>query len=262
LQTSESSLTTILIIGTLVVVVLIVFLFLFVIIYQRRMIRNQEEKRNLQIDKQNDLLRTILETQESERQRLAEDLHDSVGQVLSAVKLNLHRLNKTCAADEQAVPLLSSTRNLIDECIQEIRSIIQNVRPPLLTDFGLAEALSDFSKKMQENTGIGVSFQHQTEQSRFTPEIEITLYRIVQELFSNSIKHAHASFISINLVSNQEQMILSYQDNGSGFDSAVYKNGSGLKNMQSRVDFIKGQIEIKSKPDEGMSAEIKINLVT
>ncbi|MEX8546249.1 MAG: sensor histidine kinase [Mucilaginibacter sp.] len=226
------------------------------------MIANQEEKRNLQIEKQNDLLRTILETQESERKRLAEDLHDSVGQVLSAIKLNLHRLNKTCAADEQAVPLLSSTRNLVDECIQEIRSIIQNVRPPLLTDFGLVEALADFCKKIQQNTGIEVGFKHETLQNRFSPEVEVTLYRIVQELFGNSIKHAHASFIGINLVSGHEMLVLTYQDNGSGFDLAAYKNGSGLKNMQSRTDFIKGQIEIKSKPGEGMSAEIKINLVT
>lgn len=226
------------------------------------MIKNQEEKRNLQIEKQNDLLRTILETQESERERLAEDLHDSVGQVLSAVKLNLHRLNKTCAADEQAVPLLSSTRNLIDECIQEIRSIIQNVRPPLLTDFGLVEALNDFCKKIQQNTGIEVDFKHETEHTRFTPEIEITLYRIVQELFSNSIKHANASFITINLTSNQQQLVLTYEDNGLGFDVTGYQTGSGLKNMESRTNFVKGQIEIKSKLKEGMQAEIKINLVT
>lgn len=225
------------------------------------MIANQEEKRNLQIDKQNDLLRTILETQESERKRLAEDLHDSVGQVLSAVKLNLHRLNRTCAADEKAVPLLSSTRNLIDECIQEIRNIIQNVRPPLLTDFGLVEALNDFCKKVQQDTGIEVTFKYETLQKRFKPEIEVTLYRIVQELFGNSIKHAHASFISINLISNGEQLILTYQDNGLGFDILKIKNGAGLKNMQSRTDFIKGNIEIKSKRAEGMSAEIKINLI-
>ncbi len=226
------------------------------------MIKIQEERRKLETDKQSDLLRAILETQESERQRLAEDLHDSVGQVLSAIKLNLHRLDKTCAADEQAIPLLSNTRNLIDECIQEIRSIIQNVRPPLLTDFGLVEALNDFCKKIQQNTGIEVSFKHETGQERFDPEIEVTLYRIIQELFGNSIKHAHASFIGINLMSNREQLVLTYQDNGLGFDLADYKNGSGLKNMQSRTDFIKGQIEIKSKPGEGMSAEIKINLVT
>lgn len=262
MQTPENSLTTVLIVGTLVVVLLIVFLFLFVIIYQRRMIKVQEERRQLQNEKQNDLLRTILETQESERKRLAEDLHDSVGQVLSAVKLNLHRLDKTCAADEHTIPLLSNTRNLIDDCIQEIRSIIQNVRPPLLTDFGLVEALNDLCIKIQRTTGIEVTFKHETEQERFSAEIEVTLYRIMQELFGNSIKHANASFIHLNLLVQHNQLLLTYQDNGLGFDVPNSKNGSGLKNLQSRTDFIKGQIEIKSKPGEGMSAEIKINLVS
>ncbi len=227
------------------------------------MIKVQEERRKLQNEKQNDLLHTILETQESERKRLAEDLHDSVGQVLSAVKLNLHRLDKTCAADEQTIPLLiSNTRNLIDDCIQEIRSIIQNVRPPLLTDFGLVEALNDLCIKIQRTTGIEVTFKHETEQERFSAEIEVTLYRIMQELFGNSIKHANASFIHLNLLVQHNQLLLTYQDNGLGFDILGSKNGSGLKNIQSRTDFIKGKIEIKSKPDEGMSAEIKINLVS
>lgn len=261
MQTPENSLTTILIVGTLVVVLLITFLFLFVIIYQRRMIKVQEERRKLQNEKQNDLLRAILETQESERQRLAEDLHDSVGQVLSAVKLNLYRIDKTCVHDQQAIPLLDTTRKLIDECIQEIRSIIQNVRPPLLTDFGLAEALNDLCVKIQRNTGIGVTFNHETGQERLSAEIEVTLYRIVQELFGNSIKHANASFILLNLTVQQNQMLLTYQDNGSGFDLLETKNGSGLKNIQSRMDFIKGTVEITTKPGQGITVEIKVDLI-
>lgn len=225
------------------------------------MIANQEERRNLQIDRQNDLLRTILETQESERKRLAEDLHDSVGQVLSAVKLNLHRLDKTCAADEKTLPLLSNTRNLIDECIQEIRSIIQNVRPPLLTDFGLAEALNDFCIKIQKGTGINVVFKQETEQQRFNAEIEVTLYRIVQELFGNSIKHANATLIELNLTVENNWLHLNFKDNGSGFDLTEIKNGSGLKNMQSRTDFIKGNIEITSKLGQGTEAAIKVPIV-
>lgn len=222
------------------------------------MIRNQEEKRNLQIEKQNDLLRAILETQESERKRLAEDLHDSVGQVLSAVKLNLHRLNKTCAADEKAVPLLSSTRNLIDECIQEIRSIIQNVRPPLLTDFGLAEALNDLCIKIQRTTGITVSFDYEHNLQRFNPEIEVTLYRIIQELFGNTLKHAQATAVQVILRIEENGLHLTFKDNGLGFDLLETKNGSGLKNMQSRTDFILGQIKITSQPKQGMTAEIKV----
>lgn len=225
------------------------------------MIKIQEERRRLQNEKQNDLLHAILETQESERKRLAEDLHDSVGQVLSAVKLNLHRLDKTCANDNQAISLLDNTRKLIDECIQEIRSIIQNVRPPLLTDFGLVEALNDLCIKIQRNTGIEVTFNHETEQERFDGEIEVTLYRIVQELFGNTLKHASANLIQINLMVKDNWLYLTFKDNGLGFDLTQKKNGSGLKNMQSRTDFIKGSIEIKAKPDEGISAEIKVPLI-
>jgi len=84
----------------------------------------------------------------------------------------------------------------------------------------------------------------------------------MQELFGNSIKHANASFIHLNLLVQHNQLLLTYQDNGLGFDILEIKNGSGLKNMQSRTDFIKGNIEIRSNPNEGMSAEIKINLAT
>ena len=140
MQTSENNLIPVLITGTLVIVILIVFLFFFVIIYQRKMIKNQVELRKLHDEKQTDLLNAVFETQENERKRLAEDLHDSVGQVLSAIKLNLHRLDKS-SVNESSQPLLADTRKLADECLGEIRNIIHNVLPPVLTDYGLLEAL-------------------------------------------------------------------------------------------------------------------------
>ncbi|RYY07652.1 MAG: sensor histidine kinase [Sphingobacteriaceae bacterium] len=261
MQTQEENLTSVLIIGTLIVVVLIVFLFLFVIIYQRKMIANQEERRKLQDEKQNDLLRAILETQESERERLAEDLHDSVGQVLSAVKLNLHRLDKTCTSNEKITSLLSNTRGLIDDCIQEIRSIIQNVKPPLLTDFGLAEALNDLCNKIQKTTGLQVVFNDETNKRRFEAEIEVTLYRILQELFGNTIKHANATIIQVSLTTKSNLIHLTFKDNGSGYNALETTNGSGLKNMQSRTSFIKGNIQITTKVGEGIKAEIKVPIV-
>lgn len=225
------------------------------------MIANQEERRKLQNEKQNDLLRAILETQESERERLAEDLHDSVGQVLSAVKLNLHRLDKTCADNNQVISLLSNTRGLVDDCIQEIRSIIQNVKPPLLTDFGLAEALNDLCMKIQKTTGIQVIFNDETSKERYQAEIEVTLYRIIQELFSNTIKHANATAIQVSLITASNMIRLTFKDNGLGYNPLEATNGSGLKNMQSRTNFIKGNIEIITKPGEGIKAEIKVPIV-
>lgn len=222
------------------------------------MIKVQVERRELEAEKQNDLLRAILETQESERLRFAEDLHDSVGQVLSAVKLNLHRLDKTCTGNDSAIPILINTRKLVDESIQEIRSIIQNVRPPLLTDFGLAEAINDLCVKIQRSTGIHVGFNNETVQQRYSAEIEVTLYRIVQELFSNSIKHSNASSIQVDLKVIDNLLLLNFQDNGIGFNLQSIKNGSGLKNIQSRTDFIKGVITIESVLNRGMKVEIKV----
>lgn len=252
------SLTYVLIIGTIIVVLLIVFLFLFVIIYQRKMIANQEEKRKMQTDKQQELLRAILATQESERKRLAEDLHDSVGQVLSAIKLNLHRLENFCTQDEKVSNLLSNTRNLVDESIQEIRSIIQNVRPPLLTDFGLQEALKDLCYKIQQNTGIEVNCKNDTGNERFSAEIEITLYRIIQELFGNTIKHAEAKNVQIYFHLEDGLIYLRYTDDGKGFDLKEEKNGSGLKNMESRASFIHGKINYQSAINKGIEVKISV----
>ena len=124
------------------------------------MIKNQVELRVLNDNKQAELLKAVVETQESERKRLAGDLHDSVGQVLSAIKLNLHRLEKTC--DDVTQPLLADTRNLADECIVEIRNIIQNVLPPVLIDYGLIEALEGLCIKTEQDTPLKAEFKKKT----------------------------------------------------------------------------------------------------
>ncbi|MXV52621.1 hypothetical protein GS399_16730 [Pedobacter sp. HMF7647] len=260
MQAPENSLIPILVTGTLVVVLLLVFLFLFVIFYQRKMIRNQLALRNLQNEKQAELLNAIFETQENERKRLAEDLHDSVGQVLSAIKLNLYRLNKQQFGEGEFHQLLSESRSLVDESIQEIRHIIHNVLPPLLTDFGLSEALKDLCGKVQHSTGIDVSCESTIENSRFKKEIETALFRVVQELFSNSIKYSEATNIVLHLNCSPEELKLTFEDNGVGFNLEKAKKGFGLKNMQSRINFINGRIEINAKPKKGIFVNILVPL--
>jgi len=227
LQTPENNLIPVLITGTLIIVILVVFLFFFVIIYQRKMIKNQVELRKLHDDRQTDLLNAVFETQENERKRLAEDLHDSVGQVLSAIKLNLHRLDKSCVS-ESTQPLLADTRKLADECIGEIRNIIHNVLPPVLTDYGLLEALEGLCVKIEQNTGVKVDFKKKLTGIRFKPEIELAFYRIAQELFSNAIKHSAATSIHLTLTDEQGWLIMEFKDNGKGFNINQVKHGFGL----------------------------------
>ena len=257
MQTPENDLIPVLITGTLVIVVLIVFLFFFVIIYQRKMIKNQVELRRLHDEKQIDLLNAVFETQETERKRLAEDLHDSVGQVLSAIKLNLHRLDKS-SVNESSHPLLASTRNLTDDCLQEIRNIIQNLLPPVLTDYGLLEALEGLCIKIEQNTKIKVELRKNIEAVRFKPAIELAFYRTAQELFSNSIKHSGATVIQLTLSKENGYLVMEFKDNGKGFDIDQVKHGFGLKNLESRVKLMNGIINIYTKPNNGSITIIRV----
>jgi signal transduction histidine kinase len=230
-----------------------------VIIYQRKMLNNQVVLRQLQDEKQIDLLNAVFETQETERKRLAEDLHDSVGQVLSAIKLNLHRLDKLNEV-ESPKNLLADTRKLTDECIQEIRNIIHNVLPPVLTDFGLIDALQALCTKMGQSTDIKITFTKNLADERFPSEIELTLYRIAQELFGNAVKHSEATAIQLLLSKEAGWLVMSFSDNGKGFDMEHVKHGFGLKNLQSRAQLINGKIHIYTKPQNGSLTTIKVLL--
>jgi signal transduction histidine kinase len=254
---TEDNLIPVLITGTLVIVILLVFLFFFVIIYQRKMIKNQVEMRKLHDEQQTDLLNAVFETQESERRRLAEDLHDSVGQVLSAIKLNLHRLDKA-GVGETKTPLLADTRKLTDECIQEIRNIIHNVLPPVLTDYGLKEALEGLCLKMEQTTSVKVHCKNNLDEVRLRPEIELAFYRMAQELFSNAIKHADATIIHLNLTKDNGWLVMEFKDNGKGFNLDEVKRGFGLKNLQSRVQLINGEVNVYTKPKNGTITIIRV----
>jgi len=238
-------------------VVLITGLFFFVIVYQRKMIKNQVALRRLEDERQQELLKAVIEAQETERKRLAEDLHDSVGQVLSAIKLKLHKLDKL---NEGQNAMLADTRKLTDECIQEIRNIIHNVLPPVLTDFGLIDALQALCVKMNDNTPIQVAFTRKLGDERFGSEIELTLYRIAQELFGNAVKHSEASTIHVDLAKNGNTLVMSFRDNGKGFNIETVKHGFGIKNLRSRVQLINGKIDIYSKPLSGTITTINIPL--
>jgi len=255
--TPENNIVPVLIIGTTVVVVLIAGLFFFVIVYQRKMIKNQVALRRLEDERQQELLKAVIDAQESERKRLAEDLHDSVGQVLSAIKLKLHKLDKL---DEGQNAMLADTRKLTDECIQEIRNIIHNVLPPVLTDFGLIDALQALCVKMNDNTPIQVTFTRKLADERFGSEIELTLYRIAQELFGNAVKHSEATTIHVDLAKNGNTLVMSFRDNGRGFNIDTVKHGFGIKNLRSRVQLINGKIDIYSKPLSGTITTINIPL--
>ncbi len=245
--------------GTAVVVTLLVFIFLMVVLAQRRMINYQVELRTLQAVRQQELFKAAFEAQESERQRLAADLHDSVGQVLSAIKLNLHRLKRLepLAPEPTArQQLLAATSSLADDCISETRHIIRNILPPLLTDYGLVEALGHLAGKLASSTGLTIDFQAPANSPRYGRELELTLYRVVQELFSNALKHSQATAITCEVQPQPAGLVVTFTDNGIGFRPEQVTLGLGLKNLESRVGLLGGTLATTSGPHGGTRTHI------
>ncbi len=264
-QVTELSNQWVILIGTLVVTILVVFIFLFLILYQRRVLRYQADLQRLESEKQQALTRAVLETQEGERRRLAVDLHDSVGQVLSAVKMNMSRLEKQQARlanppDDAYQEMFGATQGMVNDSIGEIRNIIRNILPPVLRDFGLVAAVRDLCEKIQTNTGIAVQFSYDGEPFRAKPESEVMLYRVVQELFNNALKHAQASELTVSLVRRGEQLTLTFSDNGVGFDSKKVANGLGLRGMESRIQLLKGELRLDACPGEGTCTTIRVGM--
>ncbi len=252
----------VILIGTLVVAILVVFIFLFLILYQRRVLRYQADLQRLESEKQQALTRAVLETQEGERRRLAEDLHDSVGQVLSAVKMNLSRLEKQHARhappDDEYLDMFVSTQEMVNDSIGEIRNIIRNILPPVLRDFGLVEALRDLCEKVQRATGLNVPFTYDGEPFHASPDTEVMFYRVVQELFNNAIKHAQASEVRVTMLRRGPQLTLTFTDNGVGFEANQVANGLGLRGMESRVQLLKGDLRLESQPGKGTQTTIRV----
>ena len=253
------SLTFVLLAGTGVVVALLVFLFLMVVLSQRRMIKYQVALRTLQAARQQELVMAVFEAQESERQRLAADLHDSVGQVLSVIKLNLHRLQKLAAPAPGAAQLLTETSRLADDCISETRHIIRDILPPLLVDYGLASALHHLAGQLAQATGLAIRFTDEVGDTRFARELEVTLYRVAQELFSNAFRHAQATTLDLSLVQAGSELVLLFSDDGIGFEPAQVTPGLGLKNLMSRVALLGGHLHTESGPAGGTRTQVRVS---
>ena len=218
---------------------LVTFFFVIVINYYRTNARRQS-----------DLLMAIVETQEKERNRIAIDMHDELGPLLSAVKLQVSGLKNTHAPDTVA---LMETQDLLDEAILQIRQIIRDLVPRNIDQKGLAGALADLKQYFESFTPIKVNLATNGLTERFSLQSEINIYRIIQEIVNNAAKHADADAVSISLNGNDQQLKIEVTDSGKGFDTATVSEGSGRKNIETRIHMNKGVYEIRSIPGKGTS---------
>ena len=235
---------------------------LFFVVYQRRIIYQQEKFQEKESHYQKELLTSTIKTQEIERQRIAKDLHDSVGGTLSATKLYLHHLNHH-QPDEKFHQLKSEATKLLDDTIVNIRQTTKNLLPVNLERFGLAAAVEDLMKQISQLNVLQIQFSYNVEE-RFEPDKELALFRIIQELINNTLKHAKASEIQLILHFSEATLNFLYRDNGIGFDlNTLQTNQSvGLTSIQSRVEYLKAKMDLKTASGEGVCFSIQCSINT
>ncbi len=236
----------------------------FVLTNRLRLNRLLSEQKIAQLEKEKEVLslQSMLVAQEEERQRIARDLHDSIGALLSAAKLHITNIAEEVKRLEE-VNFLKSTEEAIDRANAEIRRVAHDMMPSVLMKLGLTEGIEDFIDRLRKSSNIKVDFVYDEVPNRLDSKREVMLYRIVQELVNNTIKHASAKRIQLELRLKSDSLTLDYKDDGKGFDAIAQnqKASFGLSSLRSRVNFLNGSIQLDSKNNEGMHCHIEIPLI-
>ncbi|MEO0902487.1 MAG: sensor histidine kinase, partial [Bacteroidota bacterium] len=209
--------------------------------------QKRKEQEIVSIKSQQEVVRleSLVAGEEKERIRLAQDLHDGINGDLSVIKFKIDGVDKK-QMSETTTEGLNQAMHMLDNAIDQVRRISHNLAPPSLQNFNLTEAIKQYASKMQSTHGIQIDFQTFGKMPSFTSDQETALYRIVQELLNNIIKHAEAKETLIQLNYTDEHTELVIEDDGKGFDTKISKNGIGLQNIASRVAFLKGNLNIES----------------
>jgi signal transduction histidine kinase len=207
-----------------------------------------------------DALRRVVSGQELERRRLARELHDETGQALTSILLGLRAVEET-GSKKQMHEAAAELRELVVGTLQDVRRLAVQLRPKALDDFGLAPALERLAQTFSESTDIRVDLEAQLGEERLPPEVETTLYRIVQEALTNIVKHADASRVSILLVRRGAAATAVIEDDGRGFDpGTVREDGLGLLGMRERVELHDGRLTVESQPGSGTTLVVEVPL--
>lgn len=230
---------------------------------QRRILTQRMENQAAELRHQQELLQRNLLVQEEERQRIAAQLHDDIGSKLGVLHLAFHRLRRADRTEKSTEPMYEEINTLISNALETTRRISHELLPPTLEDFGLLEALSEFFESVRKTGAVSVHFDHNVARSDFpNPATELHLFRIVQELTSNSLKYASAHNISVHLTKADDNAIqLHYRDDGNGFDQeTMISKGLGFRNLQNRTKMIGAEFQVRTAPGQGFEMNITLPL--
>jgi len=246
---NETKIYTTILLGAILLAVLLVFFISTIVRHQRKNALLYEQQIKVEIN-----------TLESERKRIATDLHDELGPILSSIKLQINNLNTN---DEDDHKIIDNTSKYIDEILVKVRETSNDLMPNVLIRKGLEVAIKQFAENINRTNALKITTEIRTGGSRILPEKEIHLYRIVQEAFNNAMKHSGCSEMKIRMAALAGRLELIISDNGKGFNyQSMSKNslGFGLKSIVSRVDILDGELYLDTANGKGTIYTIIIPL--
>lgn len=243
-------------------IMLLIFVFISIIgagifLFYRHQARQKATANAERISEQELRMSAVFQAQEEERRRIAKELHDGVGQTISAIKMNYQSLAQK-ASENNLVIDFNKIGHMLDNAGKEVRSISHQMIPKELEQFGLVPAVEGMLNLNLEHSTVQYQFEHSGFEDRMGTHIELVLFRVLQELVSNVLKHSKASELNVQLVKLKSHVVLNVSDNGIGFDvEQKEKNGIGLLNIASRINGIKGHLHYESEPGSGTSVTIR-----
>lgn len=249
---NKTKLQQIIAVSSISLVLLLVGFFIYAI--KQRKIRTRQQLLSLEQQKAVEVSQALMEGGEQERTRVARELHDGLGGKLTGIKLNVE--NTARATNNEK---LQKTVSQLEDTIQDIRQLSHNLMPVSLIRYGLGEALSDFVQSMQ-TPQAKITYYASNLSVLEDKNKQLSVYRIVQELVNNAVKHAEASDIFLQCTVENNQLLIDIEDNGKGFDPGTVKRNMGLNNIETRVNYLKGKINIYSSPGKGTTINIECML--
>lgn len=252
---ADQGISQVLFFGTIGMLMLAIGLIVFIIFHQRKVIRYQNKLQKLEFDHQRMLLDASIKFQEEERQRIAADLHDDAGPLLATARLylneNLVNLDKNTQLQN-----IYNAKQIIDDTIQLIRNISHSLMPPTLKNFGLESAVNDLFQKINGSGTMNASCRFHDYRERMDNDTELIVFRVVQELVNNILKHSKSSFIHLTQNLSNKHFYIRLHHDGKGMTQADFErlsknaSGLGLKNIQSRLKLLKGRIFFEKDPSQ------------
>jgi len=260
----NNNLILLLALGTAGMLLLFCSVILLQIRSQNRMLKMREQAQEAALQHQKDLLTAAVLTQENERRRIGQDLHDDIGAALSGLRLSLELYTPPDNANEIYLAFKGRCREQIDSIIKEVRHISHHLSPALLSLYGLEAALNKQLQYINDSSGLSAVLNNEATDvvNQLSLETATAIYRVLEELLNNTIKHAAATKIAINLSAQQSQLIIGYEDNGKGLpaNTDVFINGIGMRNIESRLSLIGAQYQLGALGKKGFQINMQYSL--